>query len=164
MEPNPYESPQHDNSRQFERKSSRIRSIMLGLWIGLCIGIAITVGFGPLIDGPPSLMLSLLVFSTAFSATGIVVGAYQQNSVRVGTISGLIFMSIWAVVCNIGGDLCERNPWAIDPWIVIWLPIFGGLGVTGGGIIGMIFSRIRKFKGKLASDEKDAITDSRKSE
>jgi hypothetical protein len=157
MEPNPYESPQLDNSRQFERNSSRLRSIILGLWIGLCIGGASTVCLFLLSDGPnPPRLVAILVFPTAFSATGIMVGAYQRNSVRVGTVSGLIFMSAWAVVCNIGHP-CERNPWAINPWIVVALPVFGGVGVIGGGIIGMIFSRIRKAYTKPTSDEKDAL-------
>jgi hypothetical protein len=112
--------------------------MLLGACIGLIVGIFWAMIFGPLTDGPPSIKLSFLIYTTSFAATGIIVGAFQRKPVLVGNIAGLLILSTWAVACNVG-DSCCGGPWSLDPWVVIWLIALGGSGLFWGGVIGTIF-------------------------
>ena len=120
---------------QFQQRGSRFISALLGAGIGLAVGIFWTFVFGPVTDGPPSIGLSLLVYSTGFTTTGLAVGAIQRLPILVGIVTGTVVLSWWALA--IGPQ---------DSWMVLWLIVFGGSGLFWGGIIGCIFWIIQYWR------------------
>jgi hypothetical protein len=140
IDPNPYASPKEPvlpNLEGGRLKRSRKVSALLGSCIGLSIGIIWTLIFGPLTDGPPSIRLSFLMYTTGFAATGFVVGIVQRSPVLVGAIAGSVIMSTWVYIVG-----------PHDGWIVMWMIFIGGSGLVWGSVIGMIVHFLPKVGGK----------------
>ncbi len=72
--------------------------------------------------------LSFLVYTTGFTFTGFVVGAIQRLPALVGTATGLLALSTWALIVG-----------PKDGWMVLWVTIFGGSGLFWNVLIGCFF-------------------------
>lgn len=100
----------------------------LGAAIGLSIGLGWSAIFGPATDGPPSLLLSFIVYSSGFTLTGVLVGFFEKVPPATGALLGLVILSVMAVIVG-----------PKDGWIVLWLFAFGGSGLFWGFVIGAIY-------------------------
>ena len=132
---NPYESPseaqagfvnKHKNNNAFRR------GCVCGA-LGFVVGLAWAAIFGAFTDGPPSLTLSFIVYSTGFALTGFVVGWSNRAPAGIGALAGAGILVAWAVMFG-----------PKDGWIIIWLVSFGGSGLIWGTIIGCIWGGIRR--------------------
>src|SRR5262245_43303634 len=77
---------------------SRWPSVWRGTTIGLVVGVAWTAVFGPLTDGPPSVWLSLVVYTTGFAITGAVIGTVGRFPELVGLSVGFFTLAVLAVI------------------------------------------------------------------
>jgi hypothetical protein len=111
---------------------SRWSSILLGIAVGLVVGLAWTALFGPLTDGPPSLKLSLSVYTIGFSIAGAIVGAVRKFPEVVGLAAGSLTLSVVAVIVG-----------PKDGWIVMWVMMFGGSGLLCGAVIGALYRLVK---------------------
>jgi hypothetical protein len=127
---------QDSPNRPTSRRPSEWRSIWIGATIGLTIGAAWTAVFGPLTDGPPSLWLSLAVYTIGFAVTGAVVDIVRRFPELVGLSSGSLTLAVLAVLVG------PKNG-----WIVLWVFVFGGAGLLWGTILGVLFRFFRPRDG-----------------
>lgn len=114
--------------------SGRLLSAGLGTTIGLFVGILWALFFGPVTDGPPAIGLSLIVYTTGFAFTGLVVGMIQILPVLTGTMFGFLSLSTWAFIVG-----------PKDGWMGLWITIFGGSGLVWGALIGGIYWYVYRF-------------------
>jgi hypothetical protein len=115
-----------------KRIPPRVGSALLGGGIGLVVGVFWTIVFGPLTDGPPSIALSFVMYTTGFCVTGLAVGAIQRYSILVGALIGLLAMAAWTLIVG-----------PRDGWITLWLMVFGISGIFWGAVIGFCFWVLR---------------------
>lgn len=111
----------------------RLRSTLIGASIGFVLGSVWAALIGPITDGPPSLNLSLFIYTGAFTLTGAVVGAIQRLPGLIGPTVGTVIFSVLAII--IGPK---------DGWLMIWMMVFGFSGMIGGCVIGIVFYYCRK--------------------
>ena len=123
---------------------SRWWSILIGAGIGLVVGAAWTAVFGPLTDGPPSVWLSLAVYTSGFGVTGALVGAVRRSPELVGLSAGFLTLAVLAVIVG-----------PKDGWLMLWVLVFGGSGLIWGAVIGVLF----RFLGRRKSSEPVAELD-----
>src|SRR5262249_26041437 len=119
-------------SNQIAGLSSRWSSILRGIAVGLVVGLAWTVLIGPLTEGPPSLRLSLAVYTIGFSIVGAIVGAVRRFPEMVGFAAGLVTLTLLAVIVG-----------PKDGWIILWVMVFGGSGLLCGAMIGLLYRLVR---------------------
>src|SRR5262249_40033816 len=127
-------------SNPFQRRESRFVSAFIGAVIGLGVGIFWAITFGPLTDGPPSIKLSFLVYSTGFTITGLVVGAIRRLPLLVGIVTGSLVLSYWAIILG-----------PKDAWGVLWVMVFGGSGLFWGFFIGCIYWLVQDWRSSRSS-------------
>ena len=128
---NPYEPPSSTHAGVARNNALR-RGCICGA-LGLLVGLAWAAVFGPFTDGPPSLALSFVVYSSGLALTGFVVGWINRAPAGIGALAGVGILVVWAIVVG-----------PKDGWIVIWLVAFGGSGLIWGTIIGCIWLGIRR--------------------
>lgn len=134
MEENPYKSPSEASAQTaVSSKGIPYKRGVIGASIGLLAGVFWAAVIGPHTDGPPSLTLSFIVYSTGFALTGFVVAVSNRFSPIVGAIAGLGILSLWAIVVG-----------PKDGWLVLWLIVFGGSGALWGALIGLVWLVIRR--------------------
>jgi hypothetical protein len=119
-------------SPQTGRPSRRWPSVWRGAMIGLVVAAGWTAVFGPLTEGPPSVWLSLVVYTIGFATTGTVVGAVGRFPELTGLSAGFLILAVLAVIVG-----------PKDGWIVIWVVVFGGSGLLWGSVIGLLFRFFR---------------------
>ena len=131
MDPNPYASPRTPGALlPVETKPhSRLISGLLGAGIGIVVGLLWSATFGPLTDGPPSLALSFLMYTTGYTITGFFVGLVRRLPALTGGIAGLVTLCIWVSV--VGPDDLM--------WLPLWYLFEGGSGLVCGIMIGGLF-------------------------
>jgi len=121
-EDNPYQTPTSLGVKQGDDPLRRVISCAV---IGAACGLFWTAVFGPFTAGPPSLMLSALVYTSGFALTGVAVGLAKSSALFVGPLSGMLILSAWAIIVG-----------PRDGWLLLWLVIFGGSGLIWGFVIG----------------------------
>jgi len=114
--------------------SGRLFSAGVGTTIGLFAGLLWTLLFGPMTDGPPSIELSLLVYTSGFAFTGFTVGVIRIFPVPFGTTIGFLSLSTWAIIVG-----------PKDGWVGLWIMLFGGSGLVWGATIGGIYWYLYRF-------------------
>jgi hypothetical protein len=107
---------------------SRWLSILRGVAVGLAVGVAWAVVIGPATDGPPSILHSLVIYTTGCAITGAIVGAVRRLPVTVGFTAGVLTLTAIAIIVGL---------W--DGWIVLWVEILGGSGLLCGAVIGGVY-------------------------
>ena len=87
------------------------------------------------------------MYSTGYTATGLVVGLIQRLPIFVGALFGLAIMTTWTL--NVGPN---------DGWMGLWLLFEAAPGFLLGGVIGIVFYHVTKRRtGKsLADEDQDA--------
>src|SRR5262249_6192142 len=101
--------------------------------VGGAVGVAWGLIFGPWTDGPPSLALSLLVYTSGFAVVGLVLGYVRRPSGSLGAKAGLLTPSAWALVVA-----------PKDRWMSAWLIVLGGSGFMIGFVFGLLVTFIRR--------------------
>lgn len=113
--------------------NSRFTSVLRGGAAGMIVGSVWTALIGPLTDGPPSIGLSFVVYTTTLTCTGLVVGAVQRLPALIGLGMGWLTLSIAAIIVG-----------PKDGWMLLWLMVFGGSGVICGPMVGGLFLFLRR--------------------
>ena len=130
---NPHESPRSSQvTDEIRRDRSLLRTRLIeGIRcavFGVVCGGVWTALFGAAEDGPASIPLAAVVYVSGFAITGFVVGFTRRFA--SGPWTGVIVLATWAFAVG-----------PKDPWVVLWLFMFGGSGLLWGFVIASFWRR-----------------------